>query len=329
MYIGRCAPALALLALGAASPAQWDLTNPKTASTVYQDQAGRFTLQVPPTWTPAASADSVVFKWSKSAVSVMPQSGAADLKAMSENAAARIRTVATQYKETSASDAPASSRAARSVEFTAVGPNGEPTRGRIVAITDAANGLVFILTCPPAEFAASSNSLSDVVSRAAFNNGAAAAKVIILSERTRVKVAILEGLTSDSAKKDAEVRYEVADDVLGPNREILIERGAVAYGSVLRAKHRGVFGKPGKLDINVEFTTAVDGTRVPLRSTSDMRASGKSNSGATAAVALIVSPLGLLINGRDVSVKKGTEFTVFIDKDVVIDPNKRAAAPKR
>lgn len=145
-----------------------------------------------------------------------------------------------------------------------------------------------------------------------------------LAERTPVKVALMETLTSGQGKPDDEVAFELREDLYGPNRELLAVKGAQAFGHIIRTKKRGMFGKSGKLDFSCDYVRAVDGTKIMLRGTQNN--SGKGNGGATIATVALVSVLGVFINGRDVCVKKGTEFTVYVNEDTTVDPSKSTVA---
>lgn len=145
-----------------------------------------------------------------------------------------------------------------------------------------------------------------------------------LAERTPVRVALLETLTSGQGKPNDEVGFELREDLYGPNRELLAVKGSPAFGHIIRSKKRGMFGRSGKLDFSCDYVKAIDGTKVALRGTQTN--SGKGNGTAAVATALVVNVLGVLINGRDVSVAKGTEFTVYVDKDTMIDPANAVAA---
>lgn len=144
------------------------------------------------------------------------------------------------------------------------------------------------------------------------------AATAVLPERTPVKVMICEQLISGQAKKGQEVTFEVREDLFGTNHELLVTKGSPAYGTVTKSSKRGVFGKPGKLEFTCEYTKAVDGTKVTLRST-ELGGKGRNNTGAMVATVMLVSVLGVFVNGRDVNVKKGTEFTVFVDQDTKVD----------
>lgn len=141
-----------------------------------------------------------------------------------------------------------------------------------------------------------------------------------LAERTSVRVAILETLVSGQGKPNDEVRFELREDLYGPNREVLAVKGTPAFGHIIRTSRRGMFGRSGKLEFSCDSVKAVDDTKIPLRGTEIK--SGKGNGGAAIATALVVSVLGVFINGRDVKVEKGTEFTVYVNEDTLIDPGK-------
>jgi hypothetical protein len=149
--------------------------------------------------------------------------------------------------------------------------------------------------------------------------GSAIAAPVQLEERTSLRVRLLQTLVSGGQKKGEEVRFEVVEDVLGPRREVLIGRGTQAYGTITRSSGRGMFGKPGSLEFTVEKTRAVDGTSVFLRATETGR--GRNNAAAAIATGVLLAPIALFVHGRDVKFDAGKEFTVFVDRDVTIDPD--------
>lgn len=147
----------------------------------------------------------------------------------------------------------------------------------------------------------------------------ASAGPVRLPERTRVRVRLIQTLDSRShMKKGVEIRFEVAEDVLGPRGEVLISRGAPAAGTILRCSRRGFFGNPGKLDFSIDETQAVDGTRVELRGTEDHH--GRNNKAAAISTGVLLFVPALFIKGRDVKIEKGREFAAFVDQDVMVAP---------
>ena len=297
---------------------QWDVSQTSSPTKQYVDSEGKFVFDAPAKWQVETKTDSTVFHWDAAAVTLFRRPSSSSLPQLTADVINRVKSVASGFQEGTKSNVSIAGNLASSVEFTAKGPKGEDTRGRVIAIADSAVGLGILLTTPLADFDVANGQLDQVLSTIAFTS-AKAPQIIKLAERTRFRVTILKGLSSSSAKKSEEVRYEVLEDVLGPNREILVAKGALALGTVTRASHRGIFGKPGKLNISIDFVRAVDDTKVPLRANEDMSKRGKSNASGAAAATILVAPLGLLINGRDVSIKKGTEFVIYVSADTMID----------
>ena len=140
---------------------------------------------------------------------------------------------------------------------------------------------------------------------------------VTLFEGAKIRVELAEELSSRRAKKGQEVRYYVKEDVLGPNQEVLIRKGAAVTGIVTEAKSAGGLGRKGKLEFTVESVVAVDGTKVPLRARQN--AVGKGQSGAVAAGVILFGVFGGFIKGNNVTIDKGTVFDAFIDRSIEIE----------
>lgn len=150
---------------------------------------------------------------------------------------------------------------------------------------------------------------------------------VTIPERTEVRLSLRQDLKSGASKEGSEVPFEVNRDVYGPNNQLLIRAGTPAYGKVVESKRRGIFGKSGKLNFTCDYIRLADGTRIPLRSES-LRKAGKDNQGAAIATGLLLAPLGFFINGKDVEVKTGTEYTMYVDGNTTVpDPAKAVSAP--
>jgi hypothetical protein len=94
---------------------------------------------------------------------------------------------------------------------------------------------------------------------------------------------------------------------------IAIARGSTATGHVIEAEGKKRLGRGGKLSFTVDAVKAVDGTNVRLRASSARK--GGEKTGGVVAAAVIVSPLFLLMHGKDVNIPKGTELNAYIDGD--------------
>ena len=134
---------------------------------------------------------------------------------------------------------------------------------------------------------------------------------------TIVQVKLLQTLTSGKAQEGSIVRYVVIRDVI-VGGEVVIASGARATGKVTTSKGRGWFGKNGKLEFSIESVEAVDKSLVPLRASME-GGSGKSNATAVILGTLFLSVLMIFVNGRDITVKEGTEFPAYIDGNSIVE----------
>lgn len=139
-----------------------------------------------------------------------------------------------------------------------------------------------------------------------------------------IKLITVGKYKSGDAKKGSRVNLRVDDDVVDAEGKVLIRKGTPAYGTVTASRKSGLFGKRGLLDISIDYTTAVDGQRVPLRATKAR--AGKSAAGATIAAVVLLAPLALFIKGGNVTLKEGTEIVGYIDDTLRIGGQSTAAA---
>lgn len=158
-----------------------------------------------------------------------------------------------------------------------------------------------------------------VVVPAVQQSAAAANGKIVLPERTEVRMRLGADLKSGANKTGEEVPFTVANDVYGPGHVLTIMQGAAAYGKITQSSRRGMFGKAGKLDFTCDYILAPDGTHILLRS-DPLGEKGHSNTGAMVATALLFSVAGVFINGKDVTIHKGQEFTMYISENTPLTP---------
>lgn len=138
-----------------------------------------------------------------------------------------------------------------------------------------------------------------------------------IAAETPVTVKLLQLLKSNHERSGDRIRFETTADLLAPDRTVLIPKGTPVAGTVTRASHRGMLGKPGRLEFSIDAIQVSERVRVPLRqSLTGVR--GRDNSGASIAVGVLLMPLCLLISGREIAVPAGREFTVFVDQPTAL-----------
>lgn len=131
---------------------QWDVSQTSSPTKQYVDPAGEFVFDAPAKWQVEAKADSTVFHWDAAAVTLFRRPSSSSLPQLTADVINRVKSVASGFQEGTKSNVSVAGKLASSVEFTAKGPNGENTRGRVIAIADSAVGLAVLLTTPLADF---------------------------------------------------------------------------------------------------------------------------------------------------------------------------------
>ena len=138
----------------------------------------------------------------------------------------------------------------------------------------------------------------------------ASANAVKLPDGTPVRLALQEELNSATAHTGDSVHLEVAEDVREGNA-VAIPSGSVATGHVVTAEHKKRLGRGGKLDFSVDYIKLPDGSNCKVRAAAARE--GKDKTGTVIVGTVLVSPLFLLMHGKDVDIPKGTTFTAYID----------------
>jgi len=153
----------------------------------------------------------------------------------------------------------------------------------------------------------------------------ALAESVKLQEGTAVRLTLLDGLSSGRNKEGDTVSLKVSDDILAEdNKTVLIKAGTPAWGAVSLLQPRGMVGQKGEIAFIVQGTKTVDGKKVQLRANLDRQ--GNAKLGTIVALSLIVSPLFLLMKGKDAQIPTGASVTAYVDKDVLVEAKTDDAA---
>jgi len=129
-------------------------------------------------------------------------------------------------------------------------------------------------------------------------------------EGTELHLQLLEQLSSANAVIGQRFNLKLEED-LRVNGVLIAPQGAMAVGSVVNTKKRGMMGRAGELDVRLDYLLIGD-THVPLRATSGQ--TGKSGVGATVALTVLFGPIGLLKRGKDVVMPQGMSIPAYVDQ---------------
>jgi hypothetical protein len=140
---------------------------------------------------------------------------------------------------------------------------------------------------------------------------AAHAQTIKVPEGTELVISIEEKLSSDANHEGDRFSISLDDDVKLPDGTVL-RAGYRGVGEVVEARDNGALGKNGKLNVRLVYLKVGD-DRIKLRATKG--AKGDTRVGATVATVILFWPAAPFIKGKDVSIKKGTIMTAYVDQD--------------
>ena len=141
----------------------------------------------------------------------------------------------------------------------------------------------------------------------------------ILHEGTPVRMRINRTVSSSDAKQGDNVDFETLDDVkLGD--VCVIPKGSTAIATVTEAVPKRRMARGGKLSMNIDYVRMSSGDKLPLRGAQDVKGGGHTGAmtGAMVATGIIffpAAPLFLFMHGKDITIPKGHEVTVYTNTD--------------
>ena len=147
-----------------------------------------------------------------------------------------------------------------------------------------------------------------------------------LEDGTPVKLRIQRTVSSADAQVDERIDFDVLEEIK-VNDVLVVPKGAVAWGTVTQAQAKRRMGRGGKLDVNIDSVRLADGEKAALRGAKNLEGAGKGGTMTAGIVAtsLIVwpaAPFFLFMKGKDITIPKGTEITVYINGDMPLNPAK-------
>jgi hypothetical protein len=133
-----------------------------------------------------------------------------------------------------------------------------------------------------------------------------------IPDGTALRLSLTEDLSSSTSEVDEPVHFEVIEDVKFGD-VVAIPKGTTAVGHVVEAEPRRRMGRAGKLNFTVDFVKAPDGTNLRLRASSTRK--GEDKTGTVIVGTVLLSPLFLIMRGKDITIHKGTVINGYIDGD--------------
>jgi hypothetical protein len=133
-----------------------------------------------------------------------------------------------------------------------------------------------------------------------------------LPEGTTLQFILDEPLSSASATEGDEFSITTSDPITLAGG-VVIPAGFHGRGEVTAVEKKGMLGKAGQLSVRLDYVR-IGETKVRLRSSQTRE--GKSNQTGVIVLSLLVTPLFLLMHGKDATIPKGQSIIAFVDDDV-------------
>ncbi|HLJ50501.1 MAG TPA: hypothetical protein VKU01_31025 [Bryobacteraceae bacterium] len=141
----------------------------------------------------------------------------------------------------------------------------------------------------------------------------------ILPEGTPVRMRINRTVSSADAQTGDNIDFETLDDVqLGD--AIVIPKGSTAMATVTEAVPKRRMARGGKLNMNIDYVRLPSSEKLPLRGIQNVKGGGHTGAmtGAMVATSIVffpAAPLFLFMHGKDITIPKGHEVTVYTNTD--------------
>jgi hypothetical protein len=149
----------------------------------------------------------------------------------------------------------------------------------------------------------------------------------ILPEGTPVRMRINRTVSSADAQVEDRVDFETLDDVK-VGELVVIPKGSTAIATVTEAVPKRRMARGGKLAINIDYVQLPSGEKLPLRGVQNVKGGGHTGgmTGGMVATGIVffpAAPLFLFMHGKDITIPKGHEVTVYTNSDYDVAKAKR------
>jgi hypothetical protein len=134
----------------------------------------------------------------------------------------------------------------------------------------------------------------------------------LIPEGTELAMRLEDAISSQTAHEGDRFTVSLDEDVKLTDG-VILRAGYRGVGEVVEARDNGMLGKNGKLNVRLLYMKVGD-DRVRLRANRGSK--GETRVGATVATVILFWPAAPFIRGKDVSIKKGTVMTAYVDQDV-------------
>lgn len=141
-----------------------------------------------------------------------------------------------------------------------------------------------------------------------------------LLQGTPVMLLLDQTVESGHSRIGQRVAFEVSKDVELGNR-VVIPAGALALGTVTQASRARLFGRDGRVNVNIDAVELPGGQVVPLSISPDLEDEGRGTRDDAISASLVPPPVAphlIAVKRRDAVIPEGTEVRAFVRRNTVV-----------
>ena len=132
-----------------------------------------------------------------------------------------------------------------------------------------------------------------------------------LPEGTEIRFELNDALSSATSAEGDEFSITTSDPI-DLDGGVTLPAGFRGRGEVTSVEKKGMMGKAGQLSVRLDYVR-IGETKVRLRSNQSRE--GRSTQSSVIVLSLLITPLFLLMHGKDATIPRGQAITGYVDDD--------------
>lgn len=169
------------------------------------------------------------------------------------------------------------------------------------------------------------NNRIDTLMQLAFNRQDLTLKQVVLPKDLLIKISLTQSLDSRTAREGEIVSFKAEDNIYIGNY-LVIPKGAIAHGKIVKVSRAKNFGINGNIKIEYTDIQTIDNREAPIivgKLAEEATKSLATAAGASMAGMIILGPIGIIggvfIKGKEYEVPAGAVLYVQVAEDVLVN----------
>ncbi|KXB89569.1 hypothetical protein [Veillonella sp. DNF00869] len=161
-----------------------------------------------------------------------------------------------------------------------------------------------------------SNRVKDIVSPKSMTIGTIPKGNLYIPKDTPITLELTQPISSKKSKKNTSFVLRTVDNLI-LNGTIIIPKGEEVRGKVIDSHGNGMFGRGGRLIIDIPSIKTLNNVTIPLNGY--VNGYGSDDTGAVAVTAVVSLVGGFFMRGENIYYEPGQLFTVTVQKDTDLE----------